>query len=424
MRGGRATSTGSHYRGRVLRRLRALRRPTSARRLCPEHDAPLEDVEEENWFFRLSRYARAAARADRVGPAAHRARRRGATRCSSFVARRAAGLQHLAFGRRARAAGASPFPDDPDAGHLRLVRRARQLHHARSDGGRCSTGTGADADARARDRQGHPALPRRLLAGDPAVGRAAAVPDTIFVARLPHRGRTQDRQVARQRRRSVRAGRRVRGRRRPLLAPAPHPRRPRTATSRASGWSGLATPISPISSATSCRGWCRWCSATLDGVVPARPRAARPRSRAHGRCRARALRAPRRARGDLAGRRGREPLRRRDEAVGARAGRRPSARRPCSVTCAQRSASWGPSSSRSCRDVRGDPARVPGPGVRWSAVRRYSRRTVSRRASTRRRTRRRPSRSRVARTRAVPSGMSRARRGRPRRRVRRRVPRG
>ena len=52
-RGGRA---GDLYRaavrGLVLRRVRGV--PRSRR--CPEHDAPLEHVVEENWFFRLSRY--------------------------------------------------------------------------------------------------------------------------------------------------------------------------------------------------------------------------------------------------------------------------------------------------------------------------------------------------------------------------------
>jgi methionyl-tRNA synthetase len=43
----------SHYRGRYC--VGCERFVDDANR-CPEHDAPLEDVEEENWFFRLSRY--------------------------------------------------------------------------------------------------------------------------------------------------------------------------------------------------------------------------------------------------------------------------------------------------------------------------------------------------------------------------------
>lgn len=79
---------------------------------CPEHRAPLEDVAEENWFFRLSRHADALIAAVESGellvqPPAHR------NEVLSFLR---GGLDDLSVSRPAsRADGwGIPVPDDPD----------------------------------------------------------------------------------------------------------------------------------------------------------------------------------------------------------------------------------------------------------------------------------------------------------------------
>src|SRR5690606_15084798 len=80
--------------------------------LCPEHHIPLELVEEENYFFRLSRYQDALARAIdsealRIIPETRR------NEVRAFIAR---GLEDFSISRtRARARGwGIPVPDDPD----------------------------------------------------------------------------------------------------------------------------------------------------------------------------------------------------------------------------------------------------------------------------------------------------------------------
>ena len=137
--GGRAEALGGLRRPRrhlpaalprpLLRRLRAVLHAgrTAPDGLCPEHLTQPEVVEEENYFFRLSRYGDRLLRADRVGRAADRARD-AAQRGAQLHPQGAGGLQHLAL------AGARPRLGHPGArrprpGDVRLVRRADQLHH-------------------------------------------------------------------------------------------------------------------------------------------------------------------------------------------------------------------------------------------------------------------------------------------------------
>ena len=70
-----------------------------------------------------------------------------------------------------------------------------------------------------RHRQGHRPLPRGLLAGLPDVGRAAAA-EARLRPRLPVQPRREDVEVGRQRRRSVRPGRRLWRRSGALFLPA------------------------------------------------------------------------------------------------------------------------------------------------------------------------------------------------------------
>ena len=134
--------------------------------VCPEHRVPPEEVAEENWFFRLSRYAEADHRRDRVGellvqPPARR------NEVLSFLR---GGLADLSVSRPAsRADGwGIPVPGDPD--QVIYVWFDALAYYLTGAGELVAAG-GAP---RARDRQGHPALPRGLLAGDPALGGPAA----------------------------------------------------------------------------------------------------------------------------------------------------------------------------------------------------------------------------------------------------------
>lgn len=79
---------------------------------CPEHGAPTETIEEDNWFFRLSAYQRRIERAIstgalRVTPEAYRAE------ALAFVR---AGLEDISVSRSARRARGwgIPVPGDPD----------------------------------------------------------------------------------------------------------------------------------------------------------------------------------------------------------------------------------------------------------------------------------------------------------------------
>ncbi len=96
--------------------------------LCPEHLTRPEVVEEENYFFRLSRYADQLLRAHRVRRSCASCRRRARTRCSSFIRR---GLADFSISRsqRARPRLGHPRAGRPGSGDVRLVRRAGQLHH-------------------------------------------------------------------------------------------------------------------------------------------------------------------------------------------------------------------------------------------------------------------------------------------------------
>ena len=164
-------------RGRLLRRVRAVLRPrpSSSTACCPEHGTPLERVAEENWFFRLSAYQDHLERADlverrlRITPEPFR------QEVLAFVR---AGLHDISVSRSVGGpgAGASRVPDDPSQVVYvwfdaldQLPQRAR----LRRSGER-RTGDVVDRRrrARARRRQGHRALPRRVLAGVPRLGRA------------------------------------------------------------------------------------------------------------------------------------------------------------------------------------------------------------------------------------------------------------
>ena len=139
----------------------------------------------------------------------------------------------------------------PVAGRLRLDRRAPQLLHGALLRAR---GRGPDRALLARrrppDRQGHPQVPRRDLAGA-ADGRRDRGAAPGGDPRLPAARRAQDVQVARQRHRAVPGGGALRRRRPALLRRCARSASARTARSRRRASRPATRPSSPTSTATS-----------------------------------------------------------------------------------------------------------------------------------------------------------------------------
>src|SRR6266516_913823 len=138
---------------------------------CPEHETEPEPVSEENWFFRLSRYAAPLREA-------------------------------ITSGRRLGHPGARR----PGPGRLRMVRCPVQLRHgAGLRPGQPGPWRGLPAlvgrtgEPRPPAGQGRAAVPRRVLAGH-AAGVGTATADRHLRTRLPDRGRPEDQQVRRWRR--------------------------------------------------------------------------------------------------------------------------------------------------------------------------------------------------------------------------------
>ena len=167
--------------------------------------APVEWVEEESYFFRLSDYARKAHRPLRGQP---RLRHPGKVPQRDRRLRQARALRPLDQPHQFQLGRAGPRR--PQARDVRLGRRLDQLHHR--DGLPRQRPAGEIlARRRARYRQGHNALPRHLLAGVPDVGETAAA-QAGRGPRLPVQPRREDVEVGRQRGRPQRADRRLRAR--------------------------------------------------------------------------------------------------------------------------------------------------------------------------------------------------------------------
>ena len=86
------------------------------------------ELDEENYYFRLKDHQQWLIDYIEQNPIVRCARLTGATRCSGFLKNNV--LEDLCISRpAARLNWGIPLPFDPDFRHLRLVRRAVQLHH-------------------------------------------------------------------------------------------------------------------------------------------------------------------------------------------------------------------------------------------------------------------------------------------------------
>ena len=92
---------------------------------CPQHETEPEPVSEENWFFRLSRYAAPLREAITAG----RLLIEPAGRCNEVLALIDGGLADFSVSRPATRAGGWGIPVPGDRRRVRMVRRLVQLRH-------------------------------------------------------------------------------------------------------------------------------------------------------------------------------------------------------------------------------------------------------------------------------------------------------
>ena len=266
-----ATSTSARTRAGTARTRASATRPTSVETargtICPNHpDVPLQWLTERNWFFRLSAYQERLERhfaehPEFVQPDYRRNEMLGFIR---------GGLEDFSISReRTPGDWGIPFPiaengeTAPPRGrlvgpggrqHLRLVRRAHQLHHRRRLPGRPGGVRALVAGRPARHRQGHRPVPHDLLAGDAVERRPRGAAPGLGPRLAAGRRRRADEQEPRQLPRSRRLRRRVRRGRRALRRPARGPVRPRRRGVAGTRSCGATTPTSPTTSATSSTG--------------------------------------------------------------------------------------------------------------------------------------------------------------------------
>ena len=205
---------------------------------------PVEWVEEESYFFRLSAYQDKLLDLYASDPNYVLPKER-LNEVASFVR---GGLKDLSISRTTFDWGVT-VPGDPRPHHVCVGRRAHQLHHRR----RLSRHRQREippllAGRPARDRQGHRALPRRVLAGVPDVGgRCRAAPHLL--PRLSVQPRREDVEVGRQRAsirsRSPRPTASISS----AISSCARCRSARTATTATRRSSTASTPISPTISA-------------------------------------------------------------------------------------------------------------------------------------------------------------------------------
>ena len=289
---------------------------------CPEHDREPEWIEERNWFFRLSSFQEQLLelfdRGDFVQPGFR------ANEARSFVE---GGLQDFSISRAGQTWGI-PIPWDPDSVAYvwadALVNYLSALTYARpgEDLRRDVLALGA-----ASARQGHPALPLRLLAGDAARCGLRRRRDQLFVHGWLL---LDDRKISKSLGNVVdpaRPDRRLRRRPGAVLVRRGPSRSARTARPRSWESTSATSASSATTSATCSRRTTAMVARYRGGTLRALPvpdgrrrRRARP---ARGRCRrpARRFRRHRCAGANLGGRPGAQPRGRVTRAVAAGEGR-------------------------------------------------------------------------------------------------------
>ena len=212
---------------------------------------PVEWVEEESYFFRLSAYAdrllaHYEANPDFITPDKYR------NEIVAFVKR---GLQDLSISRTTFNWGV-PVPGDER--HVMYVWVDALTNYITA----CGYPDEADprwrilAGERPRDRQGHHALPLDLLARVPDVGRNRAA-QADRRARLSLQPRGEDVEVGRQRDRSASRSPAITASTRCAISSCAKCRSDRTATIRTRRSSTASMPISPMTSAISRSVRCR-----------------------------------------------------------------------------------------------------------------------------------------------------------------------
>ncbi len=181
---------------------------------CAIHGIPVEMLEEENYFFPLSKYQEPLLRALRGAPRLRAAglppQRGGRVRQG-----RAPRPLHLSIRNRL----GHPGSLGPEARHLRVGRRVAQLRNGYRVRHRAGDVRRTLAGGPPCDREGHRSIPRGDLAGAADGGGRGGPADRVR-ARVRDDRRREDVEESRHRRPSVRAARHLRRGFLPVLLPA------------------------------------------------------------------------------------------------------------------------------------------------------------------------------------------------------------
>ena len=179
---------------------------------CPIHKIPLDWQQEDNWFFRLSAFQEPlerlyTERPDFVGPQ---------SRYNEALAFIRQGLQDVSLSRSKITWGVRVPWDESQVFYVwfdALLNYITAFTYAQAGRGPCRKVLAGRLPAH---RQGHPQVPRRLLAG-PAHGRRLRGPAAPLHPRLPAHAGREDVQVPGQRARPAHGDRALRRRRAALL---------------------------------------------------------------------------------------------------------------------------------------------------------------------------------------------------------------
>ena len=229
-----------------------LKEAADGRQKLSPQGTPVEWVEEESYFFRLSAYqdrllAHYEAHPEFIGPDTR------ANEVKSFVR---GGLQDLSISRTTFDWGV-PVPGDPK--HIMYVWVDALTNYLTGVGFPDEQSAQVQAllaGRRAHHRQGHHPLSRRLLAGLPDVGGRRAAEARVR-PRLSLQSRGEDVEVGRQRGRSLRARRAITASISSAISCCARCRSARTAITAARASCSASTPISPTISAISPSARCR-----------------------------------------------------------------------------------------------------------------------------------------------------------------------